>query len=90
MDNLPADRPLVDLLFARGVIDKAARRNAFNLLYPRTSTRELVLRTILFKENTEDRYESAKYGAFRVGESGDHILMDLADENLQKLTIIKE
>ncbi|MEC7861372.1 MAG: DUF2157 domain-containing protein [Verrucomicrobiota bacterium] len=47
VDNLPADRPLVDLLFARGVIDKAARRNAFNLLYPRTSTRELVLRTIL-------------------------------------------
>ena len=44
----------------------------------------------LFKENTEDRYESAKYGAFRVGESGDHILMDLANENLQKLTIIKE
>lgn len=47
VDNLPADRPLVDLLFARGVIDKAARRNAFNVLYPRTSTRELVLRTIL-------------------------------------------
>lgn len=37
----------MDLLFARGVIDKGARRNAFNLLYPRTSTRELVLRTIL-------------------------------------------
>jgi len=47
VDNLPADRPLVDLLFARGVIDKAAKRNAFNVLYPRTSTRELVLRTIL-------------------------------------------
>ena len=51
---------------------------------------EIPQRTFLFKENTEDRYESAKYGAFRVGESGDHILMDLADENLQKLTIIKE
>ena len=51
---------------------------------------EIPQRTFLFKENTEDRYESAKYGAFRVGEGGDHILMDLADENLQKLTIIKE
>jgi len=47
VDNLPADRPLVDLLFARGIIDKTARRNAYNILYPRTSTRELVLRTIL-------------------------------------------
>lgn len=51
---------------------------------------EIPQRTFLFKENTEDRYESAKYGVFRVGEGGDHILMDLADENLQKLTIIKE
>jgi len=51
---------------------------------------EIPQQTFLFKENTEGRYESAKYGVFRVGESGDHILMDLADENLQKLTIIKE
>jgi uncharacterized membrane-anchored protein len=51
---------------------------------------EIPQRTFLFKENTEDRYESAKYGVFRVGEGGDYMLMDLADENLQKLTIIKE
>ena len=51
---------------------------------------EIPQRDFLFKENTEDRYASARYGVFRVGEGGDHILMDLADENLQKLTIIKE
>jgi len=51
---------------------------------------EIPQRDFLFKENTEDRYESAKYGVFRVGEGGDYMLMDLADENLQKLTIIKE
>ena len=50
---------------------------------------EIPQRTFLFKENTEDRYESAKYGVFRVGEDGDFILMDLADENLQKLTLLK-
>ncbi len=47
VDNLPADRPLVDLLFLRGVIDKEVRRSAYNILYPRTSTREFVLRGIL-------------------------------------------
>ncbi len=51
---------------------------------------EIPQRTFLFKENTENRYESARYGVFRVGEGGDHMLMDLADENLQKLTIIKK
>ena len=50
---------------------------------------EIPQRTFLFKENTEDLYESAKYGVFRVGEDGDFILMDLADENLQKLTLLK-
>ena len=50
---------------------------------------EIPQRTFLFKENTEDRYESAKFGVFRVGEDGDFILMDLADENLQKLTLLK-
>ena len=44
---MQADRPLVDLLYARGVIDKKAKRTAFNTLYPRTATRKLVLNSIL-------------------------------------------
>ena len=47
VENMQADRPLVDLLYARGVIDKKAKRTAFNTLYPRTATRKLVLNSIL-------------------------------------------
>ena len=47
VENMQADRPLVDLLYARGVIDKRAKRMAFNTLYPRTATRKLVLNSIL-------------------------------------------
>ena len=47
VENMQADRPLVDLLYVRGVIDKKAKRTAFNTLYPRTATRKLVLNSIL-------------------------------------------
>jgi len=47
VENMQADRPLVDLLYARGVIDKTAKRMAFNRLYPRAATRKLVLNSIL-------------------------------------------
>ena len=47
VENMLADRPLVDLLYARGVIDKKAKQRAFNALYPRTATRKLVLNSIL-------------------------------------------
>ena len=47
IDNMQADRPLVDLLYSRGVINKKARRKAFDTLYPRNSTRKLVLNSIL-------------------------------------------
>ena len=47
VENMQADRPLVDLLYARGVIDKKAKRMAFNTLYPRIATRKLVLNSIL-------------------------------------------
>ena len=47
VENMPADRPLVDLLYTRGVINKQAKQRAFNTLYPRTATRKLVLNSIL-------------------------------------------
>ena len=47
IENMQADRPLVDLLYSRGVINKKARRKAFDTLYPRNSTRKLVLNSIL-------------------------------------------
>ena len=46
--------------------------------------------SFLFKENTEKKYESAKYGVFKVGPDGDFVLVDLADKDLNKLTLIKE
>jgi len=47
--------------------------------------------SFLFKENTEKKYEeNAKYGVFKVGPDGDFVLVDLADKDLNKLTLIKE
>ena len=45
--------------------------------------------SFLFKENTEKKYESAKYGVFKVGPDGDFVLVDLADKDLNKLTVVK-
>jgi len=46
--------------------------------------------SFLFKENTEKKYEEARYGVFKVGPDGDFVLVDLADKDLNKLTVIKE
>ena len=45
--------------------------------------------SFLFKENTEKIYETAKYGVFRVNQDGDYVLVDLADKDLKRLTVIK-
>ena len=46
--------------------------------------------SFLFKENTEKKYEeNAKYGVFKVGSDGDFVLVDLADQDLNKLTAVK-
>tara|TARA_B100001063_G_C16678352_1_gene510357 strand:- start:130 stop:690 length:561 start_codon:yes stop_codon:yes gene_type:complete len=45
--------------------------------------------SFLFKENTEKKYETAKYGVFRVNQDGDYVLVDLADKDLKRLTVIK-
>jgi len=47
INELPADRALVETLVSRGVIDRQMRRDLFGLLYPRKSTEKVVLRSLL-------------------------------------------
>ena len=47
VNELPADRALVESLASRGVIDRQVRRDLLGLLYPRKSTENLVLRSLL-------------------------------------------
>ena len=47
VNELPADRALVESLISRGVIDRQTRRDLLGLLYPRKSTENLVLRSLL-------------------------------------------
>ncbi|MCP4811844.1 MAG: DUF2157 domain-containing protein [Planctomycetaceae bacterium] len=47
VNELPADRALVESLVSRGVIDRQVRRDLLGLLYPRKSTENLVLRSLL-------------------------------------------
>jgi len=47
IDEIPADRGLIDALLDKGVIDKAVHRRTFRLLYPRRDTEPLVLKSVL-------------------------------------------
>jgi len=47
VNELPADRALVESLVSRGVIDRQIRRDLLGVLYPRKSTENLVLRSLL-------------------------------------------
>ena len=47
VNELPADRALVEALLSRGVIDRQMRRDLFGLLYPRKNTEKIVLRSLL-------------------------------------------
>ncbi len=47
IDEIPADRGLIDALLDKGVIDKTVHRRTFRLLYPRRDTEPLVLKSIL-------------------------------------------
>ena len=47
VNELPADRALVETLVSRGVIARQMRRDLFGLLYPRKSTEKIVLRSLL-------------------------------------------
>ena len=43
-----------------------------------------------FQEGDQNRYAGARYGEFRVNESGDAILVDLRDKNMQKMPARRE
>jgi uncharacterized membrane protein len=47
IDEIPADRGLIDALLDKGVIDKTMHRSTFCRLYPRRDTESLVLKSIL-------------------------------------------
>jgi hypothetical protein len=47
IDEIPADRGLIDALLDKRVIDKTVHRRTFHLLYPRRDTEPLVLKSIL-------------------------------------------
>ena len=47
IEEIPADRGLIDALLNKGVIDKTVHRRMFRLLYPRRDTEPLVLKSIL-------------------------------------------
>ncbi len=47
IDEIPADRGLIDALLDKGVIDKTVHRRTFHLLYPRRDTEPLVLKSVL-------------------------------------------
>ena len=47
VNELPADRALVEALVSRGVIARPMRRDLFRLLYPRKNTERIVLRSLL-------------------------------------------
>ena len=47
VNELPADRALVEAMVSRGVIDRQIRRDLFRLLYPRKNTERIVLRSLL-------------------------------------------
>ena len=47
IEEIPADRGLIDALLDKGVIDKTAHRRTFRLLYPRRDTEPLILKSIL-------------------------------------------
>ena len=80
------DQPLNsdELLFK---VRRATRRNNTKYFYKIDVSQN----SFLIEENTEKKYEEkAKYGVFRVGPDGDYVLVDLADKDLNKLTVKKE
>ena len=80
------DQPLNsdELLFK---VRRAIRRNNTKYFFKIDVSQN----SFLIEENTEKKYEEkAKYGVFKVGPDGDYVLVDLADKDLNKLTVIKE
>ena len=72
-----------ELLFK---VRRAIRRNNTKYFYKIDVSQN----SFLIEENTEKKYEEkAKYGVFKVGPDGDYVLVDLADKDLNKLTVVK-
>jgi len=46
--------------------------------------------SFLFEENTPERYDNARYGIFRVTSRGEYVLVDLAGEDFEPMTAVKE
>jgi len=46
--------------------------------------------SFLFEENTPEKYNDARYGIFRVTDSGEYILVDLAGEDFKPMTTVKK
>jgi|GEM_PF-1009465 len=46
--------------------------------------------SFLFEENTPERYNNARYGIFRVTSRGEYVLVDLAGEDFEPMTAVKE
>lgn len=51
-----------------------------------TSRVEMWQKQFMFMENTEDLYDNARFGFFKVTSNGQYQLVDLADEHLKLLT----
>ena len=57
---------------------------------PRSFSIKLRQNSFLFKENTPERYTAARYGIFRVTDSGEYVLVDLAGEDFKAMTAVKK
>ena len=57
---------------------------------PRDFRIKLRQNSFLFEENTPEKYNDARYGIFRVISSGKYVLVDLAGEDFEPMTAVKE
>ena len=66
-----------------GALDRDERRIRVKIL---NGHLRIVPRSFLFQEGQAKDYEHARYGVFRVDESGNHLLVDLADKQRELIT----
>ena len=57
---------------------------------PPTTSIRLRQNSFLFKENTPEQYDQARYGIFRVTRNGKYVLVDLAGEDFRAMTAVKK
>ena len=76
----------VDDRFRRYVAEESHNRDD----RPQTFSIKLRQNSFLFRENTPEKYNGARYGIFRVTSSGKYVLVDLAGEDFEPMTAVKE